>query len=157
MSVCRHICLCAIWIQCPKKLEQGISPPRAGVKDGCKSLCGCWELMTGPLEEQASPQHLKELLMLCLGIFRMSLGLFHFESSFSILFLLLNISLYITNIFIMQTDVISVDYNLKALKTIIYFYFMSGFIFIVISTSVLLKWFNKIIFYFTILGVFYLI
>lgn len=61
--------------------------------------------------------------MLCFGTFRVSLGLFHFESSFSILILLLNISLYLTNIFIMQTDVISLDYNLKALKDYYLFLF----------------------------------
>lgn len=37
---------------CPWKSEEGAGCPRTEVTDGCKSLCGSWELVPDPLQEQ---------------------------------------------------------------------------------------------------------
>jgi hypothetical protein len=37
---------------CPRKPEGDGESLGPGVTDGCKLLCGCWDLNPGPLEEQ---------------------------------------------------------------------------------------------------------
>jgi hypothetical protein len=48
MCVCA--CTCSTWAQDPRRLEEGISYPRAGVTCSCETL-DCWEQISGPLEE----------------------------------------------------------------------------------------------------------
>ena len=42
-----HVCA-----QCPWRSGEGIEFPGTGIKDSCKSQCGCWESNPGPLGEQ---------------------------------------------------------------------------------------------------------
>jgi hypothetical protein len=52
MSVCLHVCLCIIWVQCPRSPEEGIMSFGTGVTTDCEPSRGCWESNLGPLEEQ---------------------------------------------------------------------------------------------------------
>ena len=38
--------------RCQWRPEEGFGSPENGVTDGCKLLCGFWELNPGPLQEQ---------------------------------------------------------------------------------------------------------
>lgn len=40
-------------MQCPRRPEQGIKSSGVGFTDGCEPLCVCWDLISGPLEEQS--------------------------------------------------------------------------------------------------------
>jgi hypothetical protein len=39
-----------VYTWCLQRSEEGVRSPETGVS--CKSLCGCWELSSSPLEEQ---------------------------------------------------------------------------------------------------------
>lgn len=45
-----HVCLCIICM--PRRPGGSIRSPEMIVRDGCESLCRCWELNMGPLKEQ---------------------------------------------------------------------------------------------------------
>jgi len=51
-TFCLHVCMCTVCTQCLCKWEEGIKLPGTRVTDGCEPSCGCWELNSGPLEEQ---------------------------------------------------------------------------------------------------------
>ena len=40
--------MCAV----PIEAREGVRSPRTGVTGGCELPCGCWELNSGPLEEE---------------------------------------------------------------------------------------------------------
>lgn len=48
--------LCATFMQCPRKAEEGIRYPRTEVTDGSELPCGFWELNSGS-EPPLHPQH----------------------------------------------------------------------------------------------------
>jgi hypothetical protein len=41
------------YMQCPRRLEEGIGFPGMGVTDLCESPCGCWKPNPGLPEDQA--------------------------------------------------------------------------------------------------------
>lgn len=48
-----HTCVCTTCTHKPMRSEEGIRPSGAGVTDGFKAPCGCWESSPGPLEERS--------------------------------------------------------------------------------------------------------
>ena len=48
----RAYILYTMCVYCPLKPEEGVRTSGTGVMDGCRLPCGCWELNSGPLEEQ---------------------------------------------------------------------------------------------------------
>ena len=48
------MCMCAYEYRCPAKPEEDIGSLVAGVIGSCErpNVCGCWELNSGPLQEQ---------------------------------------------------------------------------------------------------------
>lgn len=47
---CLHICKCTMYVQCPRRLEEGIGSPEIGVRQLWAH--GCWELSRHPLQGQ---------------------------------------------------------------------------------------------------------
>ena len=46
------MCMYIVFAKCPQKPEEGARSPGTGVTDAHELLCECWELNTGPPEEQ---------------------------------------------------------------------------------------------------------
>lgn len=51
--ICPHVCLCTTFMQCLKRPEDGVRPPRTGIADSYELSAGCWERKPGSLEEQS--------------------------------------------------------------------------------------------------------
>lgn len=49
---CLDVCICALCMECPQRLEEGIGSSGTGVTDGCWPPCGCWERNLCPFQEQ---------------------------------------------------------------------------------------------------------
>ena len=54
MVSCLQVCVCVhrMHAWCPRKPEEDTIAPGTGAKDGYELPCGCWELNSGPLDEQ---------------------------------------------------------------------------------------------------------
>lgn len=51
---CLHVCLSIMYVQCPKRPEEGIVFSRAGVTEGCQPPRGYWEPNPGPFGRTTS-------------------------------------------------------------------------------------------------------
>ena len=53
----------------PQIPEEGVGFPGIGNRDGCELPCGCWELNSGPLQEQEVFLYIEPFLRPDIGLF----------------------------------------------------------------------------------------